>query len=59
MMQYSDSEWNYNLNRRRELHEYENSPVKLTLLVPVYVKVVSSLYICSNNNKRLDTVISN
>ena len=26
---------------------------------PIYVRVVSSLFVCSNNNKWLDTVISN
>ena len=59
MIQYSYSEWNYNLKRSRELHEYKDSPVKSTILVPIYVRVVSSLFVSSNNNKRLDTVISN
>ena len=58
-MQYSNSEWNYNLKRSRELHECKDSPVKSTILVPVYVRVVFFLFICSNNNKRLDTVINN
>ena len=59
MIKYSNSEWNYNLKRRRELHEYKESPVKSTSLVPVYIRVVSSLFICSNINKRLDIVIGN
>ena len=59
MMQYSYTEWNYNLKRRRELHECKDSPVKSIISVPVYVMVFSSLFICSNNNKRLDKVISN
>ena len=51
MMQYSNSEWNYNLKGKRELHEYKDSPVKLTILVSVHVRVVSSLFMCSNNKK--------
>ena len=58
MMQYSNKEWNYNLKRRSKFHTYKDSPAKITILVPVYVRVVSSLFsVWSNNNKRLDTVI--
>ena len=58
MMQYSNREWNYNLKRRSEFYTYKVSPVKTTILVLVYVRVVSSLFsVWSNNNKRLDTVI--
>ena len=58
MIQYSNKEWNYNLKRRRDLHAYKDSPVKTTISTPVYVRVISSLFlVCSNNNKRLDTVI--
>ena len=47
------------MKRRRELHAYKDSPVKTTILVPVYVRVVPSPFlVCSNNNKQLDTVIS-
>ena len=28
MIQYNNSEWDYNLKRRRELHEYKDFPVK-------------------------------
>ena len=59
MMQYSNGEWNYNLKRRRELHAYKDSPAKTITLVPVYIRVVSFLFLgCSKNNKRLNTVIS-
>ena len=41
------------------MHAYKDSPVKTTILVPVYARVVPSPFlVCSNNNKRLDTVIS-
>ena len=58
MMQYRNRECNYNLKRRRELHFIKTIQSTPTLL-PVYVMVVSSFFlVCSNNNKRLDTVIS-
>ena len=59
MMQYNIIEWNCNLKRRRELHFYKDSLVKTTILVPVYIWVVSSLFlVCRYNNKLLDIVIS-
>jgi len=47
------------LEKKRELDLYKDSLVKTITLVPVSVKVVSSLSLGSNNNNnRLDAVIS-
>ena len=59
MLQSSPKRWNYDLKRRRELNFYKDSPVKTIALVPVSVKVLSSLSLSyNNNNNRLDVVIS-
>ena len=39
MIQYSNIKWIYNLKRRRELHAYNDFPVKTITLVPAYVRV--------------------
>ena len=59
MMKYSNREWNYNMKLRRELHAYKDSPIKTTILVLEYIRIVSNLFLfCSINNKLLNTVIS-